>query len=223
MVDLNSNPKCEVICPYESCKFVIKLGLIKQVNLNAPLKFNTFNFERHINNQHVNKKRKSHEENISPVKKATRNETLLDTLPCDISENLTNNQDSCLTFSNPLHFSTPVHSPITPKTKNIQNLRKELSVAIEKIKELENNSSIQSICASSMTPKAARIEKLSTDLRVVERKAKQFQSENIMIRHKLMDAYGKIRTICRVKPESTECFIWQRSEDGSIIELSMYY
>lgn len=89
MVDLNEKPQCEVICPFESCRYVTKLSLIKHFDLHAPLKFNTFNFERHINTQHVVKKRKAGGENKTPVKEKGRisnDETQLDSMDCDISQ-----------------------------------------------------------------------------------------------------------------------------------------
>lgn len=203
-----------------------RLALSKQVNLNARPKFNTFNFERHIQYQHVNKKRKFIDENMTPLKKIARNETLIETVFCDISEDNARNQSIiCFNPRNTLFTSTPNSSPFTPKTKKIQNLQNELSSALEKIRELENIPAISNVCASSsslLTPKTARLEKLTTDLRAVEKKAEQLQSENIMIRHKFMDSHNNIRTICRIKPESTACFTWKRSEDGTNIELRMY-
>lgn len=58
MVDLSGKPKCEIICPFENCVHVSKLSTTRQTELSAAPKFNTFNFERHFQTQHVNKKRK---------------------------------------------------------------------------------------------------------------------------------------------------------------------
>lgn len=58
LVDLSGNVKCQVICPFSECGHVSKLGVLKQSNELALTKFNAFNFERHFQSQHMNKKRK---------------------------------------------------------------------------------------------------------------------------------------------------------------------
>lgn len=57
LVDLNGKPKCEVVCPFPGCQNISKLSSIAQVNQSDTPKFNTYNFERHYKQQHLNKKR----------------------------------------------------------------------------------------------------------------------------------------------------------------------
>lgn len=59
MIDLSGKPKCEIICPFEDCSNLSKLSVVRQMDLAAAPKFNTYNFERHFQTQHLNKKRKA--------------------------------------------------------------------------------------------------------------------------------------------------------------------
>lgn len=234
LVELSGKAKCEIICPFDSCKDVPKLSLIKQFDTFAPPKFNVFNFERHINTQHLNKKRKREE---SPMKTASRsfdisqnqNEihdtTTLSPVDCEISrENIQEKArdafkpDSAST-STPIRQSLSTdHSEMTPKTEKISHLTEQLCMAKDKIKALENSAPTVPAMSSLnvlMTPKSARIEELSNDLSVAGKKTNKLLEENILLRHRYMDATGKVRTVCRIKPDTSgDCFDWRCSAGG---------
>lgn len=53
VINMSEQPKCEIICPVESCGVVSKLSSIQQSNPFVQPKFNIYNFERHFVNQHV--------------------------------------------------------------------------------------------------------------------------------------------------------------------------
>lgn len=231
MVIFDRKASCEIACPFYSCKYMTKLSSIKQANLFALPKFNTYNFERHINTQHVNKKRKNDGEKKTPLKRLAT-DTTLGTFYCDISPNRHDNTDSSKYFacSTPLRQKSSTDQPelMTPKTAEILMLKKELSDANNKINVLKNihpttyASASTSSLRLSMTPRSVRLEKLSCDLLVTEKITGELHEENIMLRHKFMDASGKIRTFCRIKPElSGNCFNWQRSKDGENIQICM--
>lgn len=241
LVNLNGKASCEIICPIDLCKDVTKLSLIKQVKPFAQPKFNTHNFERHVISQHLKKKRKREEE--TPVKIVTKHknqvgnihdETILNSIDCDIS--LKENENENRTLFRPARFfsSTPIrpqilagHLQTTPKTANIIQLRKELLIANEKIKELEKNVPIATTptpsSGASMTPKTARIEKLCMDLSMAAKMSSKTHEENIWLRHKCMDASGQIRTVCRIKPDTSgDCFDWRCSNDRTNIQICKY-
>lgn len=224
LVNFNGKVSCEIICP--SCKFLTKLSAIKQVNTFAPPKFNTYNFVRHINTQHVNKKRKSDEEEKT-LPKISSYSTVYSTMDCDISpkrqENVSSFQQRFIqSSSTPLgqKSSTDLSQIMTPKTSTIFVLKNKLTEANNKIKVLENSvpttSASTSLSSLSSTPKSARIEKLSDDLLVAEKTAGKFREENWSLRHKFMDLFGNIRTVCRIKPDTTsDCFDWTCSNEGT--------
>lgn len=259
MVDLNEKPICEIICPFDSCKDVSKLSLIKQANPFARPKFNTWNFERHINTQHLNKKRKRNEDatignDINKKSKSEANEfvknadqepidsgnsknekgatvndkTVLESTDCDISRN--ESQTKTIDMFHLAPSSTPVKqisagdSFLTPKTASISQLKKDLALANEQIIELKGSfpaevatTSPSNIC---MTPKTVKIEKLLNDLSIAEKISEKLQEENISLRHRCMNMSGRIRTICRIKPgTSDDCFDWRRSSDGTKIQI----
>lgn len=261
MVDLNGKPICEIICPFDSCKDVSKLSLIKQANPFAPPKFNTWNFERHINTQHLNKKRKGNEDatienDINTHKKSKsggnvfvgnvdqqqidygnssngkgdifNDKTVLGPTDCDISGG--ESQTKTLDLFHLAPSSTPVKqisagdSFLTPKSARISQLKKDLALANDQIKELKG--SFPAVVATksssniSMTPKTVKIEKLLNDLSIAEKLSENLQEENISLRHRCMNMSGKIRTICRIKPDtSDDCFDWRRSSDGTKIQI----
>lgn len=232
MVDLNGKARCEIICPVDSCKHLTKLSLIKQVNPLAPPKFNVYNFERHFNGQHLNKRKIdevitnqsvvgcgiSQKKHVAEI----HDKTTLHQLDCDISQNKNESETHDLFQPRETSTSTPLrhrlsgaHSCMTPKTTNILQLRNELSLANEKIKSLENGVPITSSSSTALTPKSIRIEKLSSDLSIAEKMTSKLREENILLRHKCLDVSGKIRTVCRIKPNvSGDCFDWCRSGDN---------
>lgn len=224
-------PICEVACPFDSCSDAAKLAAMKQTDFSAPPKFNPFNFKRHVTKQHLNRKRKSREETFAygadsnvylPPKRLTFAETVLDVVDCDQSVEKT---DSFREFQDQTAISsTPIHPPVTPKTSTILKLQNELNRANEIIKAMKTVTSTTTVSSSATTPKSARIEKLSTDLSVVKKMADEFKNENIMLRHKCMDASGKIQTFCRVNHNfSGDCFKWNRTTDGSQLRLCMFH
>lgn len=104
---------------------------------------------------------------------------------------------------------------MTPKTANIFSLKTELAKANDRIHELKciQTSSSSSTLSLTITPKSAKIDKLSADLIAREKMSSQLHTENILLRHKCMDARGKIRTFCRIKPDETgDFFEWQSNE-----------
>lgn len=223
VVNFDEKPRCEIVCPLESCDHVSKLSLIKQKNIFAPPKFNPHNFQRHFDSQHVNKKRKYDSSSSSRLSetlliKKTATNTLFSTMFCDISPNKHENAGSFKTFL-ASSSSTPIHQKssnaqtqlFTPKTATINMLREKLSEANNKIKEREiiQPTPIESSSLSLLqTPKSVRIDEL--------------HAENIMIRHKYMDASKKLRTFCRVKPDlAGDCFDWQRNKDGTGLQICM--
>lgn len=234
MVDLNGKAKCEIICPVDSCKYLTKLSLIKQVNPLAPPKFNVFNFERHFNGQHLNKRKRDEvttdqaddcaifqKKHVAEI----HGKTTLNQIDCDISQEKNECETRDVFEPKEISTSTPLRqrltgdrSCLTPKTQNILQLQKELSLANEKIKTLEDGVSTTAKSDSSLstanTPKSIRIEKLSRDLSITGKISDKLREENILLRHKCMDASGKIRTVCRIKPHiSEESFEWCCSSD----------
>lgn len=219
MVDLDAKSICEIICPFALCNQLTKLSLIKQANPFAPPKFNTYNFERHIitlHAAHPNKKRKRDENQMAFV-----DETTLGSVGCDISqiENY-----SSINSSTPIR-KEPENQLLTPKTENIRQLQMKLSMANQKIEELEKNVSQtpSSSASASLTPKSARIEELLSDLSFSGKITGKLREENICLRHKVLDVSGKIRTICRIKPDTTgDCFDLCYSSDGTNIEICKF-
>lgn len=219
MVDISNKPTCEVICPFDHCRDVLKLASIKQIDLSAPPKFNSFNFQRHVTTKHFNKKRKSSDENKTPMKRFVLNETVTESTDCEISQGRASSDEFQFRAAT---CSTPLESVLTPKSSIILKLRKDLSNANEMIKAFKIDPST-SENSNAMTPKSIRIDKLSTNLSVAEKKNSELQEENIILRHKYMDASGTIRTICRIKPHfSGEAVKWERSKDGTNLQLCMY-
>lgn len=193
---------CEIICRIGSCDNVpVKLSSTKQKNEYALPKFNVFNFERHIQTQHLNKKRKQTTSLgfSTPVKRMTH---------------------STPKFGSPNVSS--LHRPcddMTPKTATVHQLKTELSSAHNLIKELQmsgaqNPSEKENYNASALTPKTERIQELKRELNGMK-------EENIILRHKWMEERSYIHTFCRIKPSlSDDTFSWERSKDGTSIKLS---
>lgn len=244
LVDLNGKAKCEIICPFDSCKDVTKLSVIKQINFSVPPKFNVFNFERHVNSQHLSTKRKRDID--TSMLKATE-ETLVDCEKkknhrLEIHEKSTLRQLNCEISQEEngieTHTSTPLRqrilseSTLTPKTANILELENKLQLANEKIKSFEESvprtaqstsSSSSSSSSASMTPKSTQIKKLSSDLSIAGKITSKLREENILLRHKYMDESGKIRTFCRIKPDTSgDCFDWRCCSDGTNIQICKY-
>lgn len=207
LLSFDGKPKCEIVCPFDSCQDSTKLNLIKQASLFAPLKLNTHNFERHINTKHLNRKRKCDEEKKTPKKKLVDN-TQFDIIDCDISTRTENASGLILgTFS-----STPIRQKflkdqsqfVTPKTLKIVMLGEQLSTENNIFKELENNQTTKnattSLSGPTITPKSARIDKLSDGLIVSKEVASKLRKENFLLRYKYTDALSRIQTTCRIKP-----------------------
>lgn len=213
MVNLKAKPICEIVCPFDLCKQVIKLSLIKQIASIAPPKFNTYNFERHINTLHAvvpNKKRKRDGDTIESMFHDEK--TILDTFDCEVSRDK-------IVSSTP-NGKQPEGDFVTPKTANIRKLTMDLSMANKKIEELKKNVSNTESASESMTPKSIRIEKLSNDLSVAGKITSELLEANVCLRHKIMDMASNIRTICRIKPDTTgDCFDWYCSKDGTNIQI----
>lgn len=171
MVDLNGKPKCEILCPYENCSNVSKLSTIGQKDLTAAPKFNTFNFERHFQTQHVNKKRK----------------------PLDDITNRTDETPSKCTKDTFERNAPPQGPPMTSTSTHA-------SVAV--------------------TADLIKVERLENEMIKQQTTIRHLQSENILLRHKMMDFRGTIRTFCRIKPDmGLDCFQWERSIDGNILKM----
>lgn len=208
LVNLDGKPTCEIMCPFQSCYETKKLSLSKQSNLLAPPKFNSFNFERHIKEQHLNKKRKAQTslDLCTPLKQGPRQTQYL--TPIDHRHHTKSNVVPSTRTEN------------TPKTIRLIQLESELERAGKKIKALEktNSATVESssnlnVDVDTMTPKTVRILKLEND--VIELK-----NENLVL-HQMNLGKGKFQTFCRIKPETAkDCFAWQRSEDGTRLKLS---
>lgn len=152
--------------------------------------------------------------------------TRLQLLDCDISHEKINSKTREV-FNPGNASSTPLrqrlstdHSLRTPITTKMLRLEKELCMANEKIKSLENSHpkiAPESSSNVSVTPKSARIQKLAIDLSAAGEMTNKLREQNILLRHKYLDISEKIRTVCRIKPNSSsecECFEWSCSDDG---------
>lgn len=224
LLNFDGKPKCEIVCPFDSCQDSTKLSLIKQASLFAPPKFNTHNFERHINTKHLNRKRRCDEEKNIPKKKLM-DSTQFDIIDCDISTRTENASGLIVgTFcSTPIRQKFPKDQSqlVTPKTLKIVMLGEQLSTANNKIKELENNQTTKnattSLSGPNITPKSARIDKLSDDLMVSKEVASKLREENFLLRYKYTDALSRIQTACRIKPDtSNDSFAWSCSDGNGL-------
>lgn len=249
MVDLESKPKREVMCPY--CECITKLSLVKQVLPTAIPKFNTFNFDRHVKNQHLTRKRRaltdlSHVfKNQSPI--AISGISTLNTIQKTTHTNSSTVSMSSvrrtLSFEN-RNISLNLSKVSSPKTTRMMTLQSDLDEAQCKIKDLEAEvSKFKIAMASSPTvlddsqhqirhtdEAQKKIESLEATLQNQSTIVHALIVENILLRHKVMDASNNVRVFCRIKPSTdNECFNWERSDDamqlkiGKILKLFMRF
>lgn len=246
MVDLGSKPKCEIICPY--CQCITKLGLIKQVTSTGILKFNSFNFDRHVKTQHLGRKRRALAdlsnifENQSPIAINCSTMSIQKTMVSPSKATVSfSSVRRTLSFENRnMSLTSKVESPRTTRMMTLQN---DLHEAQCRIKELE--AELSTVNASHHAVDASQhktcqtdvdigtenyVKELETTLQIHASKIHALSAENIMLQHKAMNAMSRVRVFCRLKPSinaDEKCFNVHQSDDamqlkiGEIIKLFM--
>lgn len=223
LVNLDSKPKCEVICPHPKCNHVSKLAPVAQVVFPAPPKFNTHNFERHFKTQHVNKKRRALQ-NITNAREMSDDVSGFYSPNLSIelfsSENVLMERRQNMKFTSTpkrvcvrsitSHTQSSVSGSDDTELVQMKNRNDELEIQLENYRE-----EIREL-NSKYTQKVSDFESLqkqqpSADVIQLTNKIGALQNENamlyqqqIVLRHKMMDMRGTVRGFLRLKPVANQ-------------------
>lgn len=249
IVNLDSDPKCGIICPLQTCNQVSKLSLVKQVDFSAPPKFNTFNFERHFKTQHVNKKRRALE-NITNVRDMydfgdddpnvsieffstekvfiERNQSVTSTpkqkgLARSITSTIQTSGLSCQSHTD--DKQEQIKYPNAEHEIQLEEYRLKIHELTEdnsqKKKDFELLQEQQQQQLAEMLRWQCEVSKRDEELRALENKNAVLLQQQISLRHKIMDTRGTIRAICRLKLENDQPgFEWNVSDDKNHLKFS---
>lgn len=216
LVDLSGNVRCQVICPFSECGHVSKLGVLKQSNELALTKFNAFNFERHFQSQHMNKKRKVFDDITNTNHNGESDDGLENQIRvCREKIQLLEEENSELKRKQKSQSST---------SHDFQNdnetLRSTNSQLQNEISLLGNQQPQQNMTATT----SDQIVKLEEEICKLKSTAHDLINENISLRHEVMDVHGTIRAVCRIKPGNyQQCYQIEISDDWKSLKLCKYY
>lgn len=192
LVELGAKPKCSIVCPFEKCVKVSQLSLIPQVDAQAPPKFNPSNFERHIQTQHIRKRK--------PLTDLSNNRN-------ELQANLNKSGSPISAESGPScskMFRTDAKNSIQRSNENCMDL-----VSISSTPRKVNDSLSNTELEDEMMSQHAIIKQLEKENITLRHK--------VMDTRGTIRVFCRIKPAIEL-----ECFKFERSQDGTLLKLCKY-